>query len=134
MINIFKFIVISMFCCKQLFADVVAVNNNQIKELLKSGVSIIDIRTPVEWKNTGIIPKSNLLTFFDNSGNYNFDKWQKELKKIVSNNDPFVLICRSGRRSGIVANMISKETNAIIYDANGGIKSWINANLKVIKP
>ena len=41
--NIFKFIVISMFCCKQLFADVVAVNNNQIKELLKSGVSIIDI-------------------------------------------------------------------------------------------
>jgi len=31
--NIFKFIVISMFCCKQLFADVVAVNNNQIKEL-----------------------------------------------------------------------------------------------------
>lgn len=79
--NIFKFIVISMFCCKQLFADVVAVNNNQIKELLKSGVSIIDIRTPAEWKNTGIIPKSNLLTFFDNSGNYNFDKWQKELKK-----------------------------------------------------
>tara|TARA_B110000211_G_scaffold165697_1_gene187057 strand:- start:1631 stop:1930 length:300 start_codon:yes stop_codon:yes gene_type:complete len=88
-----------MFCCKQLFADVVAVNNNQIKELLKSGVSIIDIRTPAEWKNTGIIPKSNLLTFFDNSGNYNFDKWQKELKKIISNNDPFVLICRSGRRS-----------------------------------
>jgi len=132
--NIFKFIVISMFCCKQLFADVVAVNNNQIKELLKSGVSIIDIRTPAEWKNTGIIPKSNLLTFFDNSGNYNFDKWQKELKKIVSNNDPFVLICRSGRRSGIVANMISKESNAIIYDANGGINSWINADLKVIKP
>ena len=30
--NIFKFIVISMFCCKQLFADVVAVNNNQIKD------------------------------------------------------------------------------------------------------
>ena len=111
-----------------------AVNNNQIKELLKSGVSIIDIRTPAEWKNTGIIPKSNLLTFFDNSGNYNFDKWQKELKKIISNNDPFVLICRSGRRSGIVANMISKESNAIIYDANGGINSWINADLKVIKP
>ena len=106
----------------------------EIKELLKSGVSIIDIRTPAEWKNTGIIPKSNLLTFFDNSGNYNFDKWQKELKKIVSNNDPFVLICRSGRRSGIVANMISKESNAIIYDANGGINSWINADLKVIKP
>lgn len=110
------------------------VNNDQIKELLKSGVSIIDIRTPGEWKDTGVIPKSNLLTFFDNSGNYNFNKWQKELKKIVSNNDPFVLICRSGRRSRIVANMISKETNAIIYDANGGINSWINANLKVIKP
>jgi len=132
--NIFNFIVISMFCCKQLFADVVPVNNNQIKELLKSGVSVIDIRTPAEWKNTGIIPKSNLLTFFDKSGNYNFDKWQKELKKILSNNDPFVIICRSGRRSGIVANMISKESNAIIYDANGGIKSWINADLKVIKP
>ena len=59
---------------------------------------------------------------------------QTIIKKIISNNDPFVLICRSGRRSGIVANMISKESNAIIYDANGGINSWINADLKVIKP
>ena len=75
--NVFKFIIISIFFCKQLFADVVIVNNDQIKELLKSGVSIIDIRTPGEWKDTGVIPKSTLLTFFDNSGNYNFNKWQK---------------------------------------------------------
>ena len=53
--------------------------------------------------------KSNLLTFFDKDGNYDVKEWMSKLKKIASNKDPVIIICRSGRRSRIVANFLDKK-------------------------
>lgn len=126
--------ILSFLICKFSYADIVAVDNLQVQKLSKSGISIVDIRTKGEWDKTGVIPQSILLTFFDSSGNYDFNKWYADLKKITPNYKSIIIICRSGRRSRLVANMINQKYNDIVYDANNGMNSWIKSNLRVIKP
>ena len=51
-------------------ADVTHVDNVALERLLRRGVPVIDIRTPEEWRDTGMIEGSHLLTFFDAQGRY----------------------------------------------------------------
>ena len=82
-----------------------------------------------------MIKKSNLLTFFDKDGNYNVKEWMSKLKKIASNKDPVIIICRSGRRSRIVANFLDqKENYKTVYHATYGIISWIDFKNKTVVP
>ena len=119
----------------QLFAEIYEVNNEKIKMLLENDVPLIDIRTEVEWYETGVINSSHLLTFFDKDGSYDFRKWMIELGEISNENGPVIIICRSGRRSRIVSNMIIKENSEyLIYHSTNGIKSWIESNNKTFKP
>ena len=53
----------------QLFAEIYEVNNEKIKNLLEIDIPVIDIRTEVEWHETGVISNSHPLTFFDKDGN-----------------------------------------------------------------
>ena len=119
----------------QLFAEIYEVNNEKIKMLLENDVPLIDIRTEGEWHETGVINSSHLLTFFDKDGSYDFRKWMIELGEIANENGPVIIICRSGRRSRIISNMIIKENSEyLIYHATNGIKSWIESNNKTFKP
>jgi len=119
----------------QLFAEINEVNNNKIKILMESGVPLIDIRTEKEWHETGVIDHSKLLTFFDKNGNYDVKEWMSELKKIASNKDPVIIICRSGRRSRIVANFLDqKEHYTTVFHATDGIISWIDFKNKTVVP
>ena len=119
----------------QLFAEIYEVNNEKIKILLESSVPLIDIRTEGEWHETGVINSSHLLTFFKKDGNYDFKKWMYEVGQIVDENGPIIIICRSGRRSRIVSNMIIKKNSEyLIYHATNGIKSWIKFSNTTVKP
>ena len=133
--SIFKIVIaLSFFIVKFAYAEIIIVDNLQVNEMSKSGVTIVDIRTKKEWAKTGVIPQSILLTFFDSNGNYDFNKWYAELQNITSNYKSIILICRSGRRSGLVANMINQKYNSVVYDANNGMNSWIKSNFKVVNP
>ena len=55
-------------------ADIVDVNNKQIKELSKINIAIVDVRISSECYQTGVVPNSILLTFFYKKGDYNFDE------------------------------------------------------------
>ena len=116
------------------FAEIVNVNNNQIKELSKNNIPIIDIRRSSEWQQTGVVPKSILLTFFDKKGNYNFDKWYNDLSVKINSDKPIILICRTGRRTRIIAEMMDKKFDNVIYNAKNGITSWIKENNITVKP
>ena len=119
----------------QLFAEIYEVDNEKIKMLLENSVPLIDIRTEGEWRETGIINNSYLLTFFDNEGNYDFKKWMIEVGEIADENGPVIIMCRSGRRSRIVSNMIIKENSEfLIYHATNGIKHWIESSNRTVKP
>jgi len=116
-------------------AEVKEINNEEIAKLIKNNVPIVDIRRPSEWSDTGVIAGSNLLTFFDEKGNYDAKKWLAKFKKSAKKGDPVIIICRSGRRSGIVAKFLDEQANyANVYNASGGIISWINSKNETVDP
>ena len=133
-----KFLALTLFFLMnsiQLSAEIYEVNNEKIKMLLENSVPLIDVRTEGEWHETGVINSSHLLTFFDKDGNYDFKKWMIEVGEIADENGPVIIMCRSGRRSRIVSNMIIKENGEyLIYHVTSGIKSWIESNNRTVKP
>ena len=133
-----KLLALTLYCLlnsAQLFAEIYEVNNEKIKMLLENNVPLIDIRTEGEWHDTGVVKRSHLLTFFDKDGNYDFKKWMIEVGEIADENGPVIIMCRSGRRSRIVSNMIIKENSEyLIYHATNGIKSWIESSNRTVKP
>tara|TARA_B100000963_G_C22290024_1_gene520988 strand:- start:160 stop:573 length:414 start_codon:yes stop_codon:yes gene_type:complete len=128
-----KFICI-LFIIKPTFADVVNINNEQIKKLTKINIPIVDIRRSSEWNQTGVVPNSILLTFFDKNGKYNFDDWYANLRLKIDEGKPIILICRTGRRTKIIAEMMDKKIDNVIYNAQNGITSWIDEKLPTVKP
>ena len=125
---------LTCFAKSYVFAETIDINNDEIKKLIKNNVPIVDIRTSDEWNQTGVIPNSILLTFFKKNGTYNFETWHKELGYVIDTNKPYVLICRSGRRTKILSEMIDKKIDKLVYNASFGINSWLQSNLKVVKP
>ena len=124
-----------MISSMSLFAEIVEVNNDKIDKLIKVGVPLVDIRTEREWYETGVIDQSNLLSFFDKYGNSNVEEWITKFEKIAGRKDPVIIICRSGRRSRVVANyLVQKENYLTVYHATNGIKSWIESNNKIVEP
>ena len=132
--KVFLILVVFLLTVKFAFADIVDVNNEQIKELSKTNISIVDVRSSSEWDQTGVIPTSILLTFFDKEGNYDLDEWYEKLLLEIEEGEPIILICRSGNRSRIIAEMMDKEFDNVIYNAKSGITSWIDEKLITIKP
>jgi rhodanese-related sulfurtransferase len=90
-----------------------------------NGVVIVDIRRNEEWRDTGIINGAKTITAFTKSGSLHPD-FQEKFTELVSDQDtPFVLYCRSGRRTGILRDAL--ETSMGFTKAmhlSGGIVGW----------
>ena len=127
-------IIIFLIVSAQANADVQPADNDKIISLMKQGVPLIDIRTNSEWQNTGIIKNSKMLTFFDKDGKSDVKSWMNKLREMAKKDQPLIIICRSGRRSGIVSDMLVNEENySEVYNANSGIMAWINSGLETTK-
>ena len=127
-------IIIFLIVSVQANADVQPADNDKIISLMKQGVPLIDIRTNLEWQNTGIIKNSKLLTFFDKDGKSDVKSWMNKLREVSKKDQPVIIICRSGRRSGLVSDMLVNEENySKVYNANSGIMAWINSGLETTK-
>ena len=59
------FLIFLLGLSEQLSAQMKDINNLQLISLMEKKVPIIDIRKESEWKETGIIEGSHLLTFFN---------------------------------------------------------------------
>ena len=134
LVRIFLSCICFLLTVKTVFAEIVNINNEQIKELTKINIPIVDVRRSSEWDQTGVVPNSILLTFFDKKGNYNLYEWYKQLRLKINEGEPIILICRTGRRTRIIAEMMDKKFDNVIYNAKGGITSWIDEKLKTVKP
>lgn len=106
-------------------AEVIDIDNAELAQLVKSGVTVIDIRTQPEWEETGIVPGSKLLTYFDERGRAD-PGWLEKLKPMARPGDPIVVICRSGNRTRPVSQLLSQQAgNPTVYNVKKGIKGWI---------
>ena len=129
-----KFLFFFLITIKLTYAETIDVNNEQIIELSNANIPIVDVRRSSEWEQTGVIPNSILLTFFDEKGDYNYHQWYERLRLEIDESKPIILICRSGKRSKIIAQMMNENFDHVIYNAKRGIISWIDEKLITVKP
>jgi rhodanese-related sulfurtransferase len=121
-------IILSLFIpCYSYAVELHNLNPNEVQESALKNALIIDIRTPREWQQTGVIPGSHLVTFFDKNGKYDAEKWLAKVKSLQSSPDQhIILVCRSGTRSGRVGNFLTQKLNMsnVSHLANG-ISAWL---------
>ena len=97
-------------------ADILIVSSTEVQDLLDQDVALVDIRRKDEWKRTGVIHDSKLLTFFDRKGNHNIERWLQEVAKITDITKPIIIICETGYRSTLLSNLLAES--AVNLDIN----------------
>jgi len=95
-------------------------------------IKIIDIRTPAEWKETGIVKDSYTIMFFDEKGNFNVENFLKQLNMAVNKDEQFALICRVGSRTGMVSEFLSEKLDYKVINLKGGIMKMIHEGYKTV--
>ena len=126
-------IIVAAVCAGTANADVTRIYGEELQKMLDQGVPIIDVRRRDEWRASGVIEYSHLLTFFDEMGRYDIEKWLSELHKIVKKGEPFILICEAGIRTGSIASFLDGKLNYTnVYDVAGGIRMWIDDGGNVV--
>ncbi|MFZ4535968.1 rhodanese-like domain-containing protein [Propionivibrio sp.] len=114
-------------------AEVVNIDNAELARLVASGVAIIDIRTAGEWKETGIIAGSRLLTFFDEKGRSDAPAWLEKAKLVAKPEQPVILICRSGNRTRAATQFLSQQAGyKTVYNVSGGLNAWAREGRAVV--
>ncbi|MEJ8474051.1 FKBP-type peptidyl-prolyl cis-trans isomerase [Roseibium algae] len=105
------------------FSDI---DNDELKVKLAAGVPVVDIRRPDEWKATGVLPGSHLISFFGAQGQIN-PEFGAHLQKVISGpTDEVILICDSGSRSVVLSKHLSQKAGFTQIDnVRSGISSWI---------
>jgi len=101
------------------------IDSAELSRLIAAGVPIIDIRTSPEWQQTGVVPGSHLLTFFDERGRANPGAWLEKAGSIARPGDPLIVICRTGNRTKAVSQFLSDRAGyAKVYNVKEGIVAW----------
>ena len=107
-------------------ADVQHIDNEELARLLASGATLVDIRTEPEWKETGIVAGSHLLTFFDDKGRYDARAWMEKLSVLAKPDQPVVVICRTGNRTRAVSDFLDRQAGyKKVYNVRQGIYGWL---------
>ena len=119
--SILKYILLvafTIFSCSLINNESInQMNSDELIEFIELNDAIlVDVRTEDEY-NSGYIENSLNIDYNSNDFSVNADKLDK--------NTPIILYCRSGNRSSMSANKISKLGFKEIYNLEGGILEWI---------
>lgn len=128
------FIIGILFAQTACTAELGEVDALGLEKLIDSGVTVIDVRTPGEWKQTGIVEGSIPIMFFDEKRNAHAQEWMQEASNHIKPGEPVAIICRSGRRSAAVGEFLIKEHGyQQVYNVTGGILGWVAKGNKTVK-
>ncbi len=130
-----KILIVSLLFVTVAFAKFNHLNDKEVLSMMQKGVPIIDIRTPGEWKQYGIIKGAKLLTFFDKNGRYDAKSWLQKFSKIVKDkNQPFILYCAHANRSKVVGKFLDKQLGyKNVNELEGGIiYGWIQKGRETV--
>jgi rhodanese-related sulfurtransferase len=108
-------------------ADIRELDSAGLQKLLDSGVAVVDVRRPDEWRQTGVVKGSHLATFFHDKEYkvYDVQAWLNAFAKVVPKDKPVILICRTGSRTRLISKLLSQQGYAEVYNVNKGIVRWI---------
>ena len=109
------------------------VDNAELQRMLENDIPIYDVRRPEEWRQTGVVEGSNLLTFVDASGRMKPD-FIERFSAANSLHDPVILICRTGSRTQTLARFLVEEMGYTqVYNVRDGITRWISEDRPVTR-
>ena len=100
------------------------IDADKLIQMQKEGVPVIDIRTPQEWKDRGIIKGAHLIMFFDANGKDHAGEFLQKLGQLVKNkNQPFIIYCAHSNRTKAVGKWLSDRLGyKNVYELTGGIE------------
>jgi len=130
-----KFLLIITLLTVSLFADFKTLDTAQFEKLKKEGIPVIDIRTPDEWKTTGIIEGANKITFFNERGQPLLADWFFEVGHLLKDRkEPFIIYCAHASRTQSLGQGLLQMGFENVYQLECGIENgWINKGKKVVK-
>lgn len=97
--------------------DVQLISPADAHEKRQSGeVKLVDVRERFEWEEGGVAEGADLIAMHDPQLAAKFDALTGGDK-----NAPVALICRTGVRSGIVAQALARAGYTNVYSVNGGM-------------
>lgn len=112
---------------------IINVSNAQLTKLLSEKVTLVDIRRPEEWTQTGVVAGSKKITFFSKTGKIN-PNLVTELQSVASADKPVALICRTGNRTRVASKMITTQLGyKTVYNVEHGITKWIADGRATVK-
>jgi len=115
----------------QLFAVMnIQTTKENILNLQKQHIPIIDIRLPSEWQATGTIPNAIKITFFNGRGEINQNFLYELKNNKISKNSKFAIICRTGHRTAVASKILEKNGYKNIIDLKGGMFNLFKSLLK----
>lgn len=101
-------------------------DNAGLLMMLEKNVPVYDIRRPEEWRQTGVIEGSKLLTFVDADGRLRLDFFDR-FTAANGQHDPVILICRTGNRTSTLARYLVEQMGYTqVFNVRDGITRWIS--------
>lgn len=99
-----------------------------VEEMRATGGLIVDIRTPPEWVETGVIDGARLVTFNDPAS------FLARVGPEIADGRDLVLICRSGNRTSAAARALEGKIPNRIVSVDGGMRKVIGDGYKTVPP
>ena len=122
----------AMFLTLPARSEIVTIDSAELQDLIDRGVPLVDVRTPGEWRETGVIEGSHLLTFFDERGRYDAAAWLAELERIAGPDQPVALICATGGRTTAISFFLDRQVGYDkVYHATEGVIGWLKQGREV---
>ncbi|WP_198304874.1 rhodanese-like domain-containing protein [Arcobacter vandammei] len=114
-------------------ANLTEISPDDIEKLETENIIMIDVRREGEFIATGIIKNSIPLTFFDDFGNYDIEKWLNEFQKYVKAKDQkFILICAHANRTRMIGTFLLSQGYTNVAHLEGGMAAWLDENRETV--
>ncbi|WP_040672438.1 rhodanese-like domain-containing protein [Rhodobacter ferrooxidans] len=89
---------------------------------------LVDIRSPEEWQETGVVEGALLVTYTD------ADSFLQAVRPHLAPGQKLALICRSGRRSGIASSEVAPLVDMQVVDVAGGMQRLLAEGYAPVAP
>ena len=120
---LFLLVLLTLGCSEPKYKNI---SNEELQTLMDNGVTIVDIRRPEEWLQTGVVKGSKTITLFDESGRVKNSFFPKLEQAAPDKTAPIILICRTGNRTQAGSEMLVDHLGySDVHNVRNGITSWI---------
>lgn len=121
--GLFLFLLVLSGCTEPPYTNL---DNTQLKNMIEQGVPVYDVRRDDEWKETGVIKGSRLLTIITREARVN-PNFISTFTQAIDKNSPVILICRTGSRTRKLATHLVEQLGYTkIYNVRDGITGWMS--------